>query len=298
MKKILLFFSFVLLILTPVYADSGWDSGTGGGYSTYDVPSYSSSDSGGGSSYSPSSRGSSSRRGFPLSNTIALLIALISATMHPKKDVNRGEAGGTSFSHPTEDTILDHSQDDSNEISERKKNYDKVIQKYLPNYTEEMLLQEFYDIFVNIQEAWMKFDYKTLEKYCSNELYESYYMDLEVLKKKHGKNMMSDFTLLSYNIRNIEEVHGRVVIDMFLKVSFKDYVVDTKKNKIIHGDSEVATTKKYDLEYVMDLDSEIDKKKVCPNCGAKLHGRECEFCHTIVDTKKDHFVLNKKGIIR
>jgi len=41
----------------------------------------------------------------------------------------------------------------------------------------------------------MNLDYEALSKLCTNELYNFYKADLEVLKLKNGQNIMSDFNL-------------------------------------------------------------------------------------------------------
>lgn len=293
MKKIfVVILCFFFLFMIPVVkADSGFDnyggySGSSGGYSY---------DSDYGSSYSGSSGSSgshSSRSASPLNFTayVASMIAAIISSSKRRKDRNTQAV----FNNEVEQKILENTRNIT-PTSEHtvNKNYDSVIKKYLPSYTEQKLLEEFYNIFVSVQEAWMEFDYDQLEKYCSNALYESYKVDLNLLGKKNQKNIMSDFSLISSNIRGIEEQYGRVRVDVYLYVSFKDYIINEESGEVVDGNAEQIQKVKYDLEYTLDLDG----MGICPNCGAELKENECEFCHSVVDRRKDKFVLNKKSVI-
>ena len=300
MKKSSLFIlitSIFLLYTVPVYADSGWDYDYGGGYSGdygSSYGGYDSYDSDYGSSYGDYDSGTySSGRRIPHS-IFSILMCLLGTLLVPKRKDGRSMA--IPEKNETEEAILKNTHRHIS-TSEIETNYDEVIQKYLPKYTEKKLLDDFYDIFVKVQIAWMDFDYKKLENFCSLELYDSYEADLEELKNKGQKNIMSDFTFISSNIRNIEEIDGRVVIDAYLAVSFKDYVIKTDTGKVIRGNSLQTVNVKYDLEFVMDLDNS-KSSAYCPNCGAKITSKVCEFCHSTVNPKKEHFVLNKKSIMK
>lgn len=272
------------------YADSGWDYDYDSGGS-YDVGDY---DTGSDSGYRSSSGGGLGSS-VPVSGGIIVICAAAFFVMMKKKK-GKEPAFMPANNNSVEDEILERDMErgpvESIEILDN--NYDSVIQKYLPDYTEEQLLKELYEIFVQVQEAWMNFDYNTLEKYCSNVLFESYRSDLKALEEKHGKNIMKDFELISSNIRNIEKRDNKVVVEMYLFVSFYDYVINEETNEVLRGNMDAPVRNPYDLEFIMYL----EEMGNCPSCGAPLTGRECSSCHTIVDHKKNTFVLNKKGIMR
>jgi len=295
-KTIIILFVLGFLLLNSVLfveADSGWDNGYGGGgYSDYGSYDSGSSDYGG-SSYGTG--GSSGGGIFHLIVAPVVLVAgLLVRAVSPKNK-------------PRHVPIPENNNDVENQIIEMgmerehketiellDNNYDSVIQKYLPHYTEEKLLKEVYDDFVMIQEAWMNFDYDTLKKYCSDELFEAYHSDLEVLKKDHGQNIMKDFQLVSSNVRNIEEHNGRVVIDIYLCASFYDYVINTDTGEVTRGEKDTLCKMPYDLEFIYDMED----AHICPNCGAEMTDRECSFCHTIVSERRGRLVLNKKGLMK
>jgi len=299
MKKgswLVLITSIFLLYSVPVYADSGWDYDYGGGYSSdygSSYGGYDSYDSDYGSSYGDYDSGHSGSSRVPYS-FFSILMGVLGTILVPKRKDGRSMA--IPEKNETEETILKNTHRHIN-TDKIEVNYDEVIKKYLPKYTEKKLLEDFYDTFVKVQIAWMDFDYKKLENFCSLELYDSYVADLEELKNKGQKNIMSDFSFISSNIRNIEEIDGRVVIDAYLAVSFKDYIINTDNGMVERGNSDEVVTVKYDLEFIMDLDNSKGSS-YCPNCGAKITSRICEFCKSVVTPKKEHFVLNKKSIMK
>ena len=173
---------------------------------------------------------------------------------------------------------------------------DIEIKKYLPDMTEEQLLKILYNIFVDIQVAWMNFDYNTLKKDCTNELYNSYRSDLEVLKQKNGQNIMRDFECNKYNINGIIKENDIIIIKMFLDSSFYDYVIDSKTGNVTRGNSENKINNKYVLNFIA---KKTDENVVCPSCGADVEKglTECEYCHTIINHNYGDFVLSSKNKI-
>ena len=300
------FISIIILLfltITPVYADSGWDS-----YSDYS-PSidydydfdydYGSNDYGRdirlpdtNSKHSSSNHSSSSSKNY-LTYVIILLVTILSAASS-KKIKFSDKTSRDIKTH--EDEIKDAIMNNNHTLKEDNipDNYDHVISKYLENYTEQKLLDDFYEIFVMIQKAWMNFEYEVLEEYCSNELYKEYVTDLEELKKEHCKNIMNKFELKNSTIRNIEKIKNRIVIDAYLEVSFYDYVINEETKNVVFGNKKEKVDNNYDLEFIIDLD-DVEK---CPNCGAPVTGRKCEFCKTVMEKKNTSLVLNKKSLMR
>ena len=292
MKKlsILLILITLFLISQPVYADSGWDSYSGYTPSVDYTPSidYDTPSSSGGSSYYSSSSTKTN-----MFYVVFLLVGLLTSIKGTKiKFSDKTKQAVTKNDKNVEDVIM-NAEHKTGEDS-IPDNYDHIISKYLENYTEQKLLDDFYEIFVMIQKAWMNFEYEVLEEYCSNELYKEYKTDLEELKKEHCKNMMSKFELKASNIRNIEKKNNRIIIDSFMEVSFYDYVINQDTKEVVFGNKKEKVDNSYDLEFIIDLD-EVEK---CPNCGAPVTGRKCEFCHSTIEKKNTSLVLNKKSLMR
>lgn len=178
-----------------------------------------------------------------------------------------------------------------NEISEEE------LKKIFPDETLESVREMAYTKFVDVQNAWMEFDYDALKKLCSNELANSYIADLDVLKLKNGKNVMHDFTKLDCKVTGVREIDGVATVDVFLYVKFKDYVIDAGTNKVIRGNKSTWMMNAYTLKFTCESKTTKKAPKTCPNCGAKVKDSAtstCEFCRaTIVKTSKE-FVLTEK----
>ena len=303
MKKVSKFFiSFLFIILCfltvhiPVNADSGWDSDySSGGSSDWGSSSdwSSSHDWSSSSSRDYYSNGSSNSNSDSDNTFFYIFIAVMSLFLcwtvlgiigneiqMIKSFFKRNRAD-----KELNDKIYNHA---GNWYSEN-------IDKFLPGFTEKQLLDDLYNKFVEIQNAWMEFDYDTLKRLCTDELYESYKSDLEILSVQGGKNIMNDFKLLSSRISKIERVEGRIVFTIFLNVSFHDYVIDVKNNKVIRGNKHMLMNNKYNLVFVIDNSG---FNNICPNCGAKLESRDCPYCGSHVDITSKDFVLSKKERIR
>ena len=271
----------VMIDMNPrlLTADSGWDN------------DYSSSSSGSSSSSDSSSSWSSSSSGgnksgqtsvkdtiisflvvagiFVLLNTIAYVTYLIFSYIKAK------------IRHAIKKLKL----------KSNKKDMEDLINNYFPTYSNSILLiSTLYKIFEDIQIAWMNFDYDKLKELCTDELYNSYKTDLEILKTKNNQNIMSNFKFYSYEIDNITEQNDKIIIDVRIYVSFKDYIINSNTRSIVRGNKYNTFYNIYKLEFIYDKNT-INK---CPNCGSQLTGRDCIYCNTHVETYNDCFVLSKK----
>ena len=152
--------------------------------------------------------------------------------------------------------------------------------------------KQIYDSFVEVQKAWMNFDYNSLKKLCSSELYESYKSDLEVLKNARQQNIMEKFKYKNCHIVDVVESDKKLILFAILRVNFKDYVIMSGNKRIVKGSKHKIFRNVYKLEFI------VNKKPLtnCPNCGAELTGNECTYCHTTFENNSTNLVLNNKKL--
>ncbi len=270
-KNIICFFLCVLLLVpfSFVRADSGWDSSydSGGG------SSWSSSSSDWGSSSSSSS--SSSHYDMTEGETIVFLISVILCMIGMAvllSQYSKYFSKSTSFE----------------EVSEEE------FKKYFPMETMESLKEQLFQKFVAIQDAWMNFEYDKLRELCTDELYNSYKTQLETLALKNGQNIMSDYVLKKSVICKIEKEGSLVSVQVYMLVSFYDYVIDTKTKKVTRGTKDSKITNHYVMTFVR---SDEKKEVKCPNCGAVVPYNTsgvCKYCRATIVKDADEFVLSKK----
>ena len=184
-----------------------------------------------------------------------------------------------------------------NSKKKEKNNWNQIVRKHFNKYkNSKELLEILYVKYVRIQSCTMNFDYDNLEKLCSEKIYKDIKEDLELLKPKKNKRIIKDYTLNSYKLKSITEENGRITIEMYLDISYKDYVIDLLSEKVVRGSSSKKVNGKYDLVFMIDKD--VDVEEVCPHCGTKLNGNMCNNCNEKVSTKLKDFVLYKKSMAR
>ena len=172
----------------------------------------------------------------------------------------------------------------------------KKKNKGLPLTAENRkILDECYEIFINVQNAWMNFDYDSLRKETTDNLYNTYYNQLQSLVLKGQKNVMSDFELVEYRLIKLSKKNSITTVKMELEVKFYDYIVDSS-NKVVRGKKRKKVHMLYDLTYVYNEEA-IEE---CPNCNAKISKEEniCSYCKTTIPSIRGKMKLSTKKCIR
>ncbi len=297
----------LLIVCSFVYikqsrADSGWDTGYssggydyGGGwdsgssnYGGYDYHSHYNHHGGGSSSsYTYSSNGNSDGGRVMIALLLLTIFILIA---------NYSTKGQLLSTNITKKKKVDY---------EKYRNYGDVtykdmeeekLKQIMPEYNIIQLKGMVYKKFVAIQQAWMDFDYDKLRELCTDELYNTYITQLEVLKAKNGKNIMNDFVTKYSYIIDVQIENNLYVVKALLRIEFYDYVIDTITQEVTRGNKNAKVINTYQLEFVKAVNAENNK---CPNCGAKIDSvtsTECAYCGSTIVKGASDFVLSKKNI--
>lgn len=186
-----------------------------------------------------------------------------------------------------------------------KKKFDK-LPKTLSN--EEIFaldanlnLEEFkttaFNIYKDIQIAWMNFDLDSIKNLISDEIYNMYTMQLDTLKIKGQQNIMSDIELHEFYITNITFENNVETIETIMTVECYDYIVDNNK-KVIRGNKNNKMIYTYNITFTKYT---IDKViKYCPNCGAEIDINstgKCDYCASTIINKEAKWVMTKKQML-
>ena len=278
-KKFIVFLTVIGMLFSGVNlvkADSGWDSSydSGGGWDS--GGSWDSGWDSGGSWSSSSSDGSySDGDGFAFMIIFAVVVIIIIYFSIN----NRGGKGGSG------------STSNFNKYSDIK---DDRLKKIGMDADEFKKLA--FELYKSIQEEWMNFDYDGLRKHLTDELYNSYVMQLDALKVKGQQNIMKDFENIDVKITNITEESGIVNVTVYLHTAMYDYVVDNNKKTVRGKDNH-----KIDIEYSITFVKASDEsKQKCPNCGAPFEGvagGKCEYCGSTIVIGPKEYVMSKKTCI-
>lgn len=165
----------------------------------------------------------------------------------------------------------------------------------LDNEENLKIAEEAYQIYYDVQMAWMNFDYKKLRTLVTDELYNMYQAQLRILKFKEQQNVMEDFNPVQKNVVSREKMNGIETIKVLLFVEFYDYIKDKDEN-VVSGYKTTKVNVSYLLTYVVNEDSET----ICSGCGAELSDREteCSYCHTKIQAVGNKMRLAKKEVLK
>ena len=274
MKKKLLIMVMVLSVIIGVSylkADSGWDMDYDYGGSSWSSSSYDYDydyDYGSSSYYVDGSGGS---EGWPVL-IITVLFILYACITDGKKSSSSSSTYNTK--RKFEDISLEEASKYGINIKEFKIN---AFNKY-----------------VNIQNAWSEFDYDKLQTLLTDELFNTYKMQLDTLKIKHQKNIMKDFKYIDAKVYNVKNEGTITTVSLYLNISMYDYVVDHKGN-VVRGNDR----RKVNIEYLIELNKDTGTSiKKCPNCGAEINAVvscECEYCRSKIIVKPSEYVFASKS---
>ena len=289
LTSILLIIMSFSLIYTPVKADSGWDYDYdydyGGSYdydwgSDYDYD-YGSSWGGSYSSGSYSDGDSSWISALIIAVTIIIIIYIITN----RNNRNRPNGGNRGKQTPSS-------------------NYQDIdvskIKEIDPDLNVSKFKTKAFNIYKDIQTAWMNFDTDTIRKLTTDEIYNMYSSQLETLKLKKQKNIMKDITLEDVKIIDIKKQNNIITTSVYLKVKCYDYVIKEVTGETVRG----KDNQKVIIEYVLSfVKSSVNNKTVetCPNCGAPVEinsSSTCPYCDSTLVKDASEYVLSKKTTVR
>ncbi len=269
MKKKLCYGLFFLLCIfviqvLPAYADSGWHGSYGGSHSSGRRPS------------SSRYHSSSSLSGDidTLIPTFVIIGVVVFICVLASKKQQTGE-----------------------KIAKQVQPYDiNKIKQILPHFDKNAFRMQVFMMYKEIEVAWMNFDYETLRKYVTDELYNQNHSQLIALQMKKQKNVMKDFELKAFEVVGMERVEKTIALKVRMTVECKDYVVD-KENKVVRGTDKQKMVYDYEMTFVKGMDTKGNK---CPNCNAPLENTNsavCPYCDSVIISENYDWVLAKKQMV-
>ena len=277
-KNVLIIVIAALVFMIPFYhpeADSGFDGSYSGGSSSGGFSS--SSWSGSGGSYH-GGRYYSNGNGDPVVVFITLGITLVIvfvAIMSARKQTTMMPTTALKNIPP----------------------YDpEKLKEYLPDFDPIEFKNQTYEIYKKIQESWMNFDYESMRKCVTDEMFNMYKSQLTTLSVKKQTNIMKDFNLLSFNIVGMEVKDNILSLTVTMGIECYDYITD-KNNKVVRG----TDKRKVIYNYAMTFNKGIsDKPNKCPNCGAPLenvNSSVCPYCDSTIIGENYDWILAKKQVL-
>ena len=180
-------------------------------------------------------------------------------------------------------------------VRRKKEEFTNILGNYGISY--DYVIERAFQIYAEVQYAWMNFDLNTLRRDLSDELYNEYAIQLEKLRAEGKQNIMSDISKIYVALYNVTENNNVLTLDFSIKVSQKDYVVNMNDSHTpIRGDLNNHDVL-YDIRYTITPYQD----NYCPNCGNKLNNNAstiCPYCGAVVVNKNHDLVMVKKQVTR
>ncbi len=124
------------------------------------------------------------------------------------------------------------------------------IKEYFPGYTRESLEEEIKNTIYKILNAYTNYDYDTLNKMCTEELFDKYKIQLDKLKNKNKKNIFSDFEEETIDINNIYESNGTVTLEIWYYSKYYNYIIN-KNNRVIKGSKKEKYSDSFSMKFIV-----------------------------------------------
>ena len=271
---------FSIVNENPTFADSGHGTSHSSSHSSHSSSSSSRSRSSSRSSSRTSSSSSSS--GDPVSAFISIIIYIIfiiiitvilsKKNQHVKVVVNKKD----------------------------EKVVEDEIKKLIPNFDKYAFLKEGFNIYYDIQMAWMNFKLEDIKDKVTDEIYNMYESQLVTLEVKGEQNIMKDFKVVKSYLKDAVVQNNTITITTGYVIQMYDYIIEKSTGKVIRGSSNNKLKIVYEMKFrrTLDENAKIDK---CPNCGAKIDMNTsgiCEYCGSKLVSENTKWVLTEKKTIR
>lgn len=198
----------------------------------------------------------------------------------------------------------------SSSSSSSRNNYEdestvvRKIQQVDPYFDPAKLKGKVSNMYLALQEAWTKKDWKMARPFESDSLFRLHANQLNEYITNNQTNVMSRVSVRSADMVSYEEhpTAGIALLKIVIQASQIDYIKDDKTNRIIAGNPNSSQLCRYEWTLVRSLNvkSESSNSGVeatcCPSCGAPLSigmAGTCEYCNAQVSTGNYDWVLNE-----
>lgn len=261
------------------HADAGYHSSYSGG-SSHSSSSHSSSSRSysSGSSYHSSGSSSGSSEGSWAGVIIWLIIIIVIIVFTSKK--------GT-----TTTPSLVKLQSNAAAIAKLK--------ELIPGFDDKKFLQDGYQMFLDVEDAWMNFELDKVHNIITDEMFNMYESQLSSMEIKGEQNIMSGFVLRDSAITNCIDQNDNVEVTAKYIIEFYDYIIEKESGKVLRGSKTNKLRMYYDFTFIMkNTDEKIDN---CPNCGAPVEVNAsgvCPYCNSKIVGENTSWVMSKKVCTR
>ena len=173
------------------------------------------------------------------------------------------------------------------------------IKKHIPDFDVNKFLSTGYNIYLNIENAWMNFELDKVRDVMTDEMFNMYESQLTSMEMKGEQNIMKDFRLLNSAITNASLQNNMMQVTTRYVIEFYDYIINKDTKQVVRGNSNRKIRMVYEMTFIEKLEkAKLDK---CPNCGAPINMNStgiCEYCNSKIVAENTEWVMSKKVSLR
>ena len=169
-----------------------------------------------------------------------------------------------------------------------------------PNFSSDKFISFAREVFMKIQEAWTKKDWKTIRPFENEALFNQHKQQLDEYIRLKRTNMVEKIAIKHCSLHDFKKDGDKEVLTEWLNAVMRDYVIDDETQKVLESNP----NRDWYMRYVMvfnrkaGLKTEPGKKgnaiTNCPNCGAPTEitsSGQCTYCGTVITNGEHDWVL-------
>ena len=180
------------------------------------------------------------------------------------------------------------------------------IRQVDPMFSEDNFLSWTKEVFIKLQNAWTKKDWKIIRPFESNELFEQHNSQLQEFIDKGRTNIVERVNVTNATLYSFKQDGDKETLKVTLKAVMRDYIIDDQSKKVLEGNPNIDQYMTYRLTFIrkagVKTKQGTSNKSTtnCPNCGAPTQitsAGQCEYCGSVITTGEHDWVLaNLEGV--
>lgn len=157
------------------------------------------------------------------------------------------------------------------------------------------LKEYFYDIFYKFEKALNNLDYQQLKHLSTDQIYENYYIGIELDINNGNKKIIDSIEKKKVIIYELDSTIAKQVVSTLIEIKYINYTVNNE-GKIIKG-SKAPINEKFIVKFRKDF--KHNNISNCPNCGATVTSdtTKCSYCETKINNKNDFKISSIQRIV-
>lgn len=164
--------------------------------------------------------------------------------------------------------------------------------------SRKALEQNLFKKLVAVQTARSKYDYESLKSLCTEELYNIFISELEVLEEADLGYHFKNYKMLESQIYSLTSDEHNMILKVAIKASCISYRL-SKKGEVVDGSKTDNTIIIHELEFNKKVKID-DLEENCKNCGAptkRNSKNKCQYCDTIIDGESTDWLLAENKVV-